>query len=299
MKLSRAMHDFLADCRLRLAPATLAAYESDLGILASLAHVEGTGVIYDFTPSLVRAYFAALQRKGLSHATLHRRRASIAEFGRWCVRQRLLLQNPVDELPRISRPKSLPRPFHPEERTKLAALDLPPVERLLRALLVFTGFRVSSLCGLRLLDISLGDRAAGIVGTIRTVAKGKRVHVLPLVPELQALLVDYVYAHTDLDAKGYLLRQPNGRPWTRKMIERRTALWGKQAGVPDCEPHRFRHTFATMLLERGADLREVQEALGHADIGTTVLYTQVTAQRITAAVLRLSKQVQAAPEGAR
>jgi site-specific recombinase XerD len=93
---------------------------------------------------------------------------------------------------------------------------------------------------------------------------------------------------TDLKAATYLLRQDNGRRYTRKRAEQITHEWGARAKVRDCTPHRFRHTFGTRLLEQVHDLRVVQEALGHRDIKSTTVYTKVTSERLSSAIARLN-----------
>jgi len=85
----------------------------------------------------------------------------------------------------------------------------------------------------------------------------------------------------------YPLDEDEGRPFTRRMLERLTHQWGERAHVPDCLPHRFRHTFATDLLRQGTDIRVIQTLLGHADLGTTAVYTKVVDAQAGEAVLRL------------
>jgi integrase len=87
--------------------------------------------------------------------------------------------------------------------------------------------------------------------------------VVPLHPDLRELAVSYILAnHADMDPRSFLLSYRKSRPWTRKMIERRTQAWGEAARVLDCTPHRVRHTFGTMLLEAGVDIRVIQRAAG-------------------------------------
>ena len=90
-----------------------------------------------------------------------------------------------------------------------------------------------------------------------------------------------------LKAHEYLFVQRSGKPLTRRLVEHITHRWGGLASVPACLPHRFRHTYATKLLESGVDVRVVKELLGHEDIKSTVVYTQVTDAALNAAVLRL------------
>lgn len=294
MTLSTATSRFLVDARARgLAPQTLAGYASDLRLLCGLAAITARDSVLAFTPELVRAYLAELSAKNLAMATLHRRRSSIGEFARWGTRERLWPVNPMDGIPTVRRPRHLPRPFRPEERDRLLRLVLPAEERMLRALLYYTGLRVTPLCGIRLGDVSTQEIATpdGVAwpGSIRTVGKGSKTHVVPLHPALREEFISYTLARTSLDPRAFVLAQKDGRAWTRKMAEHRTRAWGVAAQVNACVPHRFRHTFATALLEQGVDIRIVQLLLAHADLSTTAIYTQVSDARMLRAVLSLPR----------
>ena len=207
--------------------------------------------------------------------------AAISEFGTWGVRRRYWDRNPVEALPKIQRPKHLPRPFTREEVDRLLALSLPPHEALSRALLFFTGLRVTPACSIKIGDVSADPPV------IRVLVKGRRTQVIHVHPELRELLQNYILSYTDLQGQSYLLAQRNGRPFSRRMLERMTGRWGASAAVPTCTPHRFRHTFATGLLQGGVDIRVIKEALGHQDIQSTMVYTQVTDAALEAAITKL------------
>lgn len=291
MKLSSAVERFLTDARLRgLASSTLIGYRSDLLLLVSLASVHAADSVLAFTPELVRQYFLQLSAKGLVMGTLHRRRASLSEFAKWGLRQRFWAENPMVDIPRIRRPHYLPRPFSGEELERLMALDLPLEERTLRGLLYYTGLRVTPIGQLRIGDLSFSPttfpNGLQVPGSIRALSKGGRTSVKPMHPDLWALLRDY-YLQGSMDAKAFLFAQRGGRPFSRKMIARRTRQWGRAAGVAQCLPHRFRHTFATDLLEQGADIRLIQALLDHEDLSTTALYLKVKDERTATVVMRL------------
>lgn len=293
MKLSTAVDQFLAEARLRLAPQTVISYGSDLRLLVSLAEVDAADSVIAFTANLAVTYLTRLSKKGLMMSTLHRRRSALNEFAKWGVKRRLWAMNPMDDAPKIKRPKNLPRPFMPDERERLMALTLEPVERLIRALLYYTGLRVTPICGVRIGDLSFSPVALPngleMPGTIRTVGKGSKPSVKPMVPELAEIVLNFTLTRTDLQPRSFLLAQKTGRPFTRKMIERRTRQWGQLADVLDCSPHRFRHTFATTLLERGTDIRLIQVLLDHEDLATTALYTKVVDAQAYEALLGLSE----------
>jgi site-specific recombinase XerC len=140
--------------------------------------------------------------------------------------------------------------------------------------------------GRRHLYVEGRDGRSRLAGDHRAVGKGNKPQVLPIYPDLRELVVDYIL-RGDLNPRSFLLSHGGGRPWTRRMVERRTQEWGEAVGVPDCLPHRFRHTFATDLLKRGVDIRVIQVLLNHADLSTTAVYTKVVDTQALDAVLRL------------
>ena len=295
MKLSRAIQEFLAEGRTYLSPATIAAYESDLGRLAALVSPDS---VLGFTPEVVRAYFMGLSHQNRRMATLYRKHSALQEFGRWGVRKGLWLKNPMEDIQRPPKPQHLPRPFTPEEMRRIMQLELPPIERVIRALLYYTGLRVSPICALKVGDLSFDEirYANGVTfpGAIRTIGKGNKPLVTPMHPALKELLFAYTLENTDMKGQSWLLRQPRkkqsksaGRPFNRRIIEGLTHVWGERAEVPNCLPHRFRHTFATDLLRQGTDIWVIQALLGHADLGTTARYTKVVNAQTGEAVLRL------------
>lgn len=300
MRLSTAVDDFLTECRITLAPQTLENYRSDLNLLVSLASVKTGDTVLAFTPALVKTFFVTLSERNLSMSTLHRRRASVSQFAKWCLRHRLIAEDPMADTPSIKRPKKLPRPFTRDAQDKIEALVLLPQERLLRALLFSAGLRNAEVQALRVRDVTLGETEHD--GVLLIHGKGKKERAVPIEPGLWHELRDYLLAAGDLrgDREGrlnaFVVARPDGRPFTRKMILKRTHGWEKRAGVEAVTPHRFRHTFATRLLEGNeqgekADLRQVQELLGHESVATTEIYTQVTAQRLRSAVNVLAKKV--------
>jgi site-specific recombinase XerD len=139
----------------------------------------------------------------------------------------------------------------------------------------------SPLSGIRVGDVSEHPPQ------LRVTVKGSKVQVLDIHPETAAVLAAYILTSTDLKASTPLFRSRTGRVMTRRELEAMTARWGQLAGVPDCRPHRCRHSYATALLRAGVDLRIIQQLLGHEDIKSTVIYTEVANPVTAAAVLRL------------
>jgi site-specific recombinase XerD len=280
-KLSRAIHEFSESRRAAgKSPATVAGYESDLhGLSHALPTARDT--VLDLNETLIQAYFVAVSQAGRKMSTLHRKAASVREFVRWGIRLKIWSPDLLEVIPRIRRPEPLPRPFTPEEATRLWKLDLPQQQRLFRALLFFSGLRISSICAIRLGDLVETPPA------IRVTVKGGRSALKPLHPKLEAEIQNYVLSCSDLKPQSPLLARANGKPLTRKLAARMTHEWGRRAQVPACLPHRFRHTFATEQLRAGVDIRVIQKALDHIDIKSTTVYTKVHDEQIREAILRL------------
>jgi len=302
MKLKTALAEYMAQLRLEASPNTCTAYEGDLQMLIDLAHVETSGSVMDFTPALVTKYFLMCSgKRGNGMSTLHRRRAALNQFAAWGQRQRYWNDNPMREAPKLRLKKRLPRPFSKPERQQLMALELPLRDRLLRGLLVYTGIRVTPMCEIKLGDIWRGDD--GRPQRLRTVGKGSVEAWKLLIPELAEILHDYLLAkevHGRLDPQAYLFAQRSGKAWTKKQVVRRTHAWGRMVEPPiiKCTPHRFRHSYATTLLERGVDIRKIQRLMNHQDISTTMLYLEVTDEELDEAAMMIAPQKMAVPRTA-
>jgi site-specific recombinase XerD len=309
MRLSTAVDQFLEDSKVRLTKQTIKLYRSDLELLVSLAHVDKGDSVLMFTPELVRQYFVRLSQeraitrdgvtatRSLSMATLHRRRTSVRQFATWCLMRRLVAEDPMKDAPRIRRPRRLPRPLPPDVHEWIDRLELGPVDRVLRALLFQAGLRVAEVCGLTLDHVRLGRHDHE--GELLILGKGSKERVVPLTVELWRQLHAFLKDAPIDRTRSPLFAQRDGRAWSEKMVQARVKEWGRratlaarQAGVVidtgRVTAHRFRHTFATELLERGADLRQVQELLGHESMDTTAIYTAVTSTRRRQAVNLLS-----------
>lgn len=267
MKLSKAITTYVDDVRVRRSKGTATAYESDLTQFQRSVTVD---TVLHVTPEAIRAFLARGSAAGHSMGTLHRRLVVIRGFCRWGMRHGLWASNPADAVDQIRKPRQLPRPFSDDEVNALLSLELKPREALIRALLLYTGLRVSPICDIKIGDISFAPPE------IRALVKGAKTQVIKLHPGLAELLRAYIAKQTDFKAYSFLLARWNGHHPQRRDLERITARWGQRAGVPNCIPHRFRHSFATKLLRNTKDIRLVQKAMGHEDISSTALYTLVT-----------------------
>ena len=278
-KLEPDVEGFLALLAARRAPRTVEAYARDLRALTGWLGRPPATVT---TPELER-YLAEMRASGLSGSTIARRVAAIRAFFRHLVLLGVRKDNPAAELDLPRRTRKLPRTLSPSEAERLveAAIGTTPRDlrdRALVELLYGSGLRVSEAVGLDRASVDLENRI------VRCVGKGSRERLVPLGRRAVDALRRYLSRgrpYLDRRHRPELFLNAQGGPLTRAgafLILRRLA--GKAGLEPErVHPHLLRHSFATHLLEGGADLRSVQEMLGHADLATTELYTHVTDRR--------------------
>jgi integrase/recombinase XerD len=273
------LEGFLALSAARLAPRTVEAYRRDLHALADWLGRPPASVE---TEELER-YLAELRAAGLSAATIARRVASLRSFFRHLVLIGSADANPAAELDLPRRTRRLPRALSPSvaERLIEAAGGTTPRslrDRALVELLYGAGLRVSEAVGLERSAVDLDGRL------VRAVGKGDKERVVPIGRQAVDALRRYLSRgrpFLDRRHRPELFLNAQGGPLSRAgafLILRRLAI-GAGLDPARVHPHLLRHSFATHLLEGGADLRSVQEMLGHADLATTELYTHVSDRR--------------------
>jgi integrase/recombinase XerD len=270
---------FLAVSAARLAPRTVDAYRRDL---TSVGNALGKTVARLTTEDIER-YLAGLRADGLASTTIARRAAAIRSFFRHQTLLGARTDNPAAELDLPRRARRLPRTLSPGEAERLVEAARGTTPRALRdhalvELMYGAGLRVSEAVGLERGGVDLDDRF------VRTVGKGGKERVVPIGRQAAEALRRYLAhgrPHLDRRHRPELFLNAQGGALTRAgafLILRKLA--GKAGLEPErVHPHLLRHSFATHLLEGGADLRSVQEMLGHADLATTELYTHVTDRR--------------------
>jgi integrase/recombinase XerD len=270
---------FLAVASARLAPKTIEAYRRDL---KSLGEWLG-GPPSSATTEQLEGYLAELRAAGRAPTTIARRAAALRTFFRHLVLVGVRPENPATELAAPRRPRRLPRTLSPGEAERLieAAKGTTPRtlrDRALVELLYGAGLRVSEAVGLERSAVDLDGRL------VRAVGKGDKERVVPIGRQAVDALRRYLSRgrpFLDRRHRPELFLNAQGGPLTRAgafLILRRLAV-GAGLDPARVHPHLLRHSFATYLLEGGADLRSVQEMLGHADLATTELYTHVSDRR--------------------
>jgi integrase/recombinase XerC/integrase/recombinase XerD len=279
-----ALEQFAADLRRRGASEhTLRAYRTDLRELAAWASTRGSEP-GQLRYRDLRGYAAVLSERGLAKTTVARKLAAVRSFHDNLVRRGETTANPGDLLPAPKGAKRLPRVLGPDEVAGL--LDRIPARSPLevrdRAL-----FELAYSCGLRadeIVGMDVGD--TDFDGeTVRVNGKGSKTRIVPIGEPAQRALERYLatarHALEPQRDEPALFVSRRGRRLSPSDIRRRLARWVREAAVAgQISPHTLRHSFATHLLEGGADLRSIQELLGHASVSTTQVYTRVEPSRL-------------------
>ena len=273
------MEGFLALLAARRAPRTVEAYRRDLTHM----HARLGKPVTRATTDDLNVYLAELRAEGLAPATISRRISAARSFFAHQVLLGVRTDNPAAELEAPRRRPKLPRTLSPREAERLIEAAAGTSPRALRdaalvELLYGAGLRVSEAVGLERAGVDLDERL------VRCVGKGGKERIVPIGRSATEALRRYLARgrpYLDRRYRPELFLNAQGGPLTRAgafLILRRLA---GEAGLEPgrVHPHLLRHSFATHLLEGGADLRSVQEMLGHADLSTTELYTHVTDRR--------------------
>ncbi len=243
----------------------------------------------DVIPSVwVRSYIIEAQRAGKSRRTLHLHMSALRSFYRYLLKQGLVESNPIrgiaipafrTPLPKFLTEKQV-KHFLEGPSRKLAAGELTPHEaardQLIFELLYGAGLRISELVGLTHRHVDLSQ------GVLRIHGKGGKERLAPMGQTAKELLKDYIRSFAEATGgNDPVLTLSGSAPLTAYWVQRRMKVYLELAGLPlDLTPHKLRHSFATHLLNAGADLRVVQELLGHGQLSTTQVYTHVGLGRL-------------------
>jgi len=279
--LREAIDSFLVELRVErgLSPLTIKAYRHDLDQFASVA-----GTRWRDDPQPLVDFVTGLQRTGAKGSTQARKSAAVRSFYGFALREGLATRD-VPSLVDAPRPGSyLPDVLSPEDVERI--LDAPPADapigirdRAILELLYACGLRVSELVGLDTDRVDLKGQQVRVIG------KGNKERRVPMGDEARERLHRYRIGPRALWTAGKpspaLFVGQRGKRMSRESVWQLVRRWTEVAGVSErVTPHTFRHSFATHLLEGGADLRVVQALLGHASISTTQLYTHLTGERV-------------------
>ena len=284
---------------------TLSAYRRDLR--GYWSWLQERGLRLDaVTPAVVEAYVGALRETGKAPATVARAIVAVRSLHSFCAAEGLLGSDPAADVEPPGVPRGLPKGLSEAEiEALLDVAGTDPVARRDRAILEVlygTGMRIAELVGLSMGDVDLAD------ALVRVLGKGSKERVIPLGRLARASLVDWLdtggrpamaparWARRG-DEEAVFLNQRGGR-LTRQGAWGIVQEHGRRAGLErKLSPHALRHSCATHMLDHGADIRAVQELLGHASISTTQIYTGVSVERLFAAYTAAHPRAKARPEG--
>lgn len=266
-----------------LSKNTIESYSRDLKKFHEVLSSKGKEFT-SFSRSDVIDFIEKLREEGYALSSICRFVSSIKGLCRYLIVENVIQENPSETLQAPKRWERLPKSLTVSEiRSLFEHVSLEEArhttirDSVMLELLYSSGLRVSELVSLKLEDINLE------AGFIKVLGKGSKERVVPVNVRTIGKLKRYINEHRPGVLKNrhspYLFITGRGRPMTRQRSWQTVKAFGKRHGI-ECSPHTLRHSFATHLLEGGADLRSLQKMLGHADISTTQIYTKVTAERL-------------------
>jgi integrase/recombinase XerC len=260
----------------RLSAHTVEAYRHDLASLADFGARRNLEAWAGLDHRQLRAFAATLHGQGLSPRSIQRRLSAARTFYGFLMREGNGGHNPALDVRAPKQKKRLPATLDADQMSRLlefrASDSLSARDKAIMELFYSSGLRLSELAGLTLSSIDLKDRTVNVLG------KGNKARIVPVGRHAVEALKDWLKERTRWakNAADTLFVTQSGRPLSVRAIQLRVAAWGRRQGITlHVHPHMFRHSFATHLLESSGDLRGVQELLGHADIGTTQIYTHL------------------------
>ena len=268
-----------------LAPLTLAAYRRDLKLYAAWLAEQGEHALQESAESDLLGY-ASARHQGSRATSANRRLSVFKRFFRWALREGLVQDDPTLRLLTARQPLRVPQSL--SEAQVQALLGAPDAttalglrDRTMLEVLYASGLRVSELVGLKTVHVGLNE------GVLRVVGKGLRERLVPFGDEahdwLRRYLAESRRAILQARTSEALFVTVRGSAMSRQMFWQLIKRYALRAEIhTPLSPHTLRHAFATHLLNHGADLRVVQMLLGHADIGTTTIYTHVARERLKA-----------------
>ena len=281
---AQAVADFLRNLHERNASShTIKAYSGDLALFASYVGSRGWKQIDHI---VVRGFLSQLYEKGLSKTSVARALAAVRSLYRWLAREGVVEQNPAKLVATPKLPKKLPRVPTIEEMNSVIDGAMPEIaafperDRLMFELLYGCGIRNSELTGINLDDIRLSAEAILIRG------KGKKERYVPFGDSVKKALAAYLPERQKIlgtsrkTSAALLINRRGGRLTTRSVGRIIKKIAVAKGLSPDVHPHTLRHAFGTHMLEEGADLRAIQELLGHERLATTQRYTQLSMKHV-------------------
>ena len=280
--------DYLTMLRVErnVSPKTIDAYQRDLR--QYLNHIYNIKIknLSEIKSTHIREYVRILNKRGMAPTSISRIISSIRGYHKYLSGEKIVEENPTLTINNPKVPQKLPHVLSEKEISSIiGSIDESSQfyyrDKAMLEMLYSCGIRVSELCSLEISDLFLDDEL------IRVIGKGSKERLLPIGGKAKTYLNEYLIHSRDwLNKKtetSYVFLSRNGKVLTRAMVNKILNKWTKSSGITrSISPHMLRHSFATHLLEGGADLRFVQALLGHSDITTTQIYTHIDKHHLKA-----------------
>ena len=266
-----------------LSAHTIQGYRRDLAVFVGYLESQGIRDWPMIDARVVRGFVAWRHRNSVGGRSIQRGLSALRTFFEFCMREAMMTRNPARAVSAPKASRRLPNTLDTDRTGALVALDgKDPLSLRDRAMLELTyssGLRLSELCGLEVADVDLEG------GLVKVLGKGRKVRVVPVGRHAREAVRAWLAVRADLAGPGEnaLFVSRRGRRISARTVQARFAKRALERGIGvHVHPHMLRHSFATHLLESSGDLRAVQELLGHADIGTTQVYTHLDFQHLAA-----------------
>lgn len=274
--LAEAIESYLASLAARRSANTVRSYGADLRQFAAFCSGE-----FDFTPARIRAF---LRKHAPAPITRARKLSTLRAFARFLKNTGVLDHDPTESLEAPYRRKRLPKALSQLQAGELLDQDpdvkTPMRDRALLELMYSAGLRVSELVGVNLRDLAIKE------GTVLVLGKGNKERIALFGSTCRSAILDYLHSERVNALEGDpLFTNAKGKRITTRTVQNVVKRWAIRVGLPpETSPHTLRHSFATHLLDGGADLKSVQQLLGHESLATTQIYTHVSVERLKDAV---------------
>lgn len=261
-----------------LSANTIDAYKRDLTDFLDFCTEKGAEELCDIERTHINGYILKLHKEKYTSTSVMRKTASLRGFFKWLCANEICNTNPALTLEQPKIPKKLPKVMTIEEINTILSQNLTKLERVILELLYGCGLRVSELVNLKINDIDISAKYLQCTG------KGSKERIVPIGSKALKAIKDYEKERDFILQKNrqtskILLIKEDGKNITRQDVYTFIHKQGEKIHK-SISPHTLRHSFATHLLENGADLRVVQELLGHSDVSTTQLYTHISKKRL-------------------
>jgi len=260
-----------------LSPATIQAYRVDLGEFFDYPAQENPESVEEIDVRFIRAWMYHLHSLGMDRSSIARKLSALRGYMTWLQRQGTLAFNPARLVRAPKDTKPLPKLLHEDEiMSMIGALDAQEGREAvclyaIMVMLYATGMRVAELCSLRVGDVLC------VNDILRVLGKGRKERIVPLGKSAHRAISAWLDARGTSDSAAPLFVNSRGEAMSPRNVRYRLSRLAEQRGLA---PHMIRHSFATHLLDHGADLRLVQELLGHASLSTTQIYTHLSKKKL-------------------